>query len=575
MAIRFFFIIGVAAAFTVPIAFGSTPGVWAADTRTWTGGDAVNSNWTDPDNWDLGAPVAGDSLVFPESAARNGNTNDFPDGTAFADITFTGGGYEVDGNDLSLTGTLTNSGPGGSTNVLDLSIDGAGVVAVTSGRLALLAPNGYNGNTSALAGATVLVSGDGTLGNSAGSTVISNGARLQLANNADLGDESVLIVGEGPGGLGSLQSLSGTNRAEKLVFNGDAVISVGQSTLILTDLGMAGSGVLKLIGGGKLQVEGVGTGVNSVEVEHGNLTWNSPMAPAVLVEKDGWLRGVGTVSSVSSQGGLVWPGSGTAPGILTSIGGVSLAGGAFRVDVDGPTVGTGYGQLVAGSLAIPSSLAKLELDLGFVPTPGQAFTIINSGAAATGTFHGLPEGAVLTAGGYAFSITYKGGSDGNDVVVTVLRQVSADLAASITAEPAAAVPGQTITYTLGMHNAGPDAASTPRFSIGMPAGTTFVSVSAPGWSCSTPQVGSTGSLTCTGATLAAGASASITLTVRVNAGATGSVSATVATFSNTNDPKSIDNSAHLILPVSPGGGQLPFRRFLPGVAFDGGWESEG
>lgn len=554
----------------LPLAAGSPVGVSAASTRTWTGADAGNSNWTDPDNWDTGAPLAGDSLVFPDGAQRKGNTNDFPAGTDFQDITFTGGGYEIDGNGLDLMGELLQDGPSGETNVLELGIGGGGGVRVEGGRLALLAPNSYAGPTVVDMGATLLVSGDGTLGNLTGTTIVTNGSRLQLANNVDLGDEDVLVIGQGPGGLGALQSHSGTNQADSMAFNGDVTVGVGQSTLILRDLQQAGSGGLKLLGGGKLQVEGTVTGTLAAEVEHGNLTWNTGTStPATTVEKDGLLRGLGTLGSVASTGGTIWPGSGSSPGVLTSIGAVNMAGGKFRVDLDGTVAGAGYGQLIAGGLAIPSSLAQFDVDLGFVPAVGTTFTIINSATPVTGTFYQLPEGAVFAVGGYAFSITYKGGSDGNDVVLTILRQVAADLAASITAEPNAAVPGQTITYTLGMTNAGPDTASTPRFGMGMPAGTTFVSVNAPGWTCATPQVGQAGSLTCTGASLAPGASASITLTVRVNAGATGEVSATVSAFSNTNDPKSIDNSAHLDLPVTQGGGQLPFRRFLPGVARDG------
>lgn len=569
MAIRFLVFVALVGTLAVPIALGTQPEALAAATRTWTGADPANSNWTDPDNWDTGAPVAGDSLVFPDVAQRKGNTNNFPAGADFQDITFTGGGYEIDGNAIDLLGSLLQDGPGGETNVLDLPINGPGDVNVHGGRLALLAPNGYSGGTFVTMNSTLLVSAEGTLGDTTSGTSVTNGSRLQLANNVDLGNEDVLVIGQGPGGAGSLQSLSGTNQADAVVFNGDVTVGVGQSTLILRNPLQAGTGGLKLVGGGKLQIEGVVVGIGAVEVEHGNLTWNAAFAPAVTVEKDGWLRGIGNVASAASTGGLVWPGSGNAPGILTAIGTVNLAGGIFRVDLDGPTAGTGYGQLVTGGLAMPSSVTKLELDLSFVPTVGQTFAIVNSASPVTGTFHGLAEGAVFAVGGYAFSITYKGGADGNDVVLTVLRQVAADLAASISAEPNVAVPGQTITYTLGMTNAGPDTASTPRFGMGMPAGTTFVAVNAPGWTCATPQVGQTGSLTCTGASLAAGASASITLTVRVNAGATGEVSATVSAFSNTNDPKSIDNSAHLVLPVTQGGGELPFRRFLPGVSRDG------
>ena len=543
----------------------TAPLAQAATTRTWTGADPANANWSDADNWDTGAPVEGESLVFPQSAARKANVNDYPEGTAFHDITFTGGGYQVSGAAIELTGVLRNAS-GGDTNIFGVGVDGAGSVEVVSGRLALTAANSYDGATS-VAGGTLLVSGHGTLGSTAAGTTIASGARLQLSNNANIGDEHVRVAGMGIGGTGALQSLSGTNRAGRVELDGAVTVGAGSSTLIIGRLDQAAPGAaLKLAGGGKLEVQGAGTFAGAVTAEHGNLTWNAANAPAVTVEKDGWLRGIGTVGSVSSAGSLLWPGSGNAPGVLTANGMVTLGGGAFRVDLDGPAVGTGHGQLVTNGFAITGS-SKLEIDLGYQPAPGQSFTIVNSASPVTGTFHGLAEGATFAVGAYAFTITYKGGSDGNDIVLTALRALEADLAASISAEPVAALPGQNIRYTLTMRNDGPDPAVTPRFSIGIPAGTSFVSVRAPGWTCTTPPH-SPASILCTGSTLASGSSATIAVTVRVNANAAGNVSATVATFSATNDSLSADNSATLVLPVTGGGTALPFRRFLPGVSLD-------
>jgi predicted outer membrane repeat protein len=69
--------------------------------------------------------------------------------------------------------------------------------------------------------------------------------------------------------------------------------------------------------------------------------------------------------------------------------------------------------------------ATLNIILGFTPALGQTFTIINnqSTAAVTGTFNGLPEGAVFTVGGSYFRITYQGG-DGNDVVLIAVEAPS-------------------------------------------------------------------------------------------------------------------------------------------------------
>lgn len=552
----------------LPVLASHAPAVTAASTRTWTGGDATSNAWTDPDNWDTGAPVAGDSLVFPDGAQRKANTNTFPPGTEFQDVTITGGDYEISGNPIDVLGEFLNEAPAGETNVIEIGINGPGTVTTRGGRLALLEVNGYDGGTFVSLGSTLLMADRGTLGSTAAGTTVSNGSRLQLANSVDLGDEDVLIVGAGPGGAGGLNSISGTNRSDNMSFNGDATVNVSQSTLILRDLSQAGSGALSLIGGGRLVVEGTAAGTTSAVVVHGNLTWNATTPVPVTVEKDGILRGAGTVGSIASAGGTVSPGFGQLPGRLTATSGVTLSGGVFRVAIDGPGAGTGYGQLlINGGLAIPSSLTKLELDVTTIPVAGQEYTIIDASAPISGTFFQLPEGATFNVGGYAYSITYKGGPDTNDVVLRVLRQVNANLAAAISVEPATATPGQSLMYTLTMTNNGPDAATSPRFSMGVPAGTSLVLVTAPGWSCATPGGAS---ITCTGSTLAAGEFATIRVTVRVNDNASGSISATVATFSNTNDAQSADNSASVTTPVGTGGGPspLPFRRFLPGVAFD-------
>jgi uncharacterized repeat protein (TIGR01451 family) len=238
----------------------------------------------------------------------------------------------------------------------------------------------------------------------------------------------------------------------------------------------------------------------------------------------------------------------------------------------GPAGGSGYGQLtVAGLLSLTANATLLEVDLGFVPSVGTTFTIIKTlgSGAVQGTFFGLPEGSTFVAGGYAFGISYRGpGGAGNDVVLTVLRQVNADLAAGLSVQPTTASPGALLTYTATVTNAGPDAAASPRISMGVPGGTTFVSVSAPaGWTCVKPSSSGSSSVSCTGPNLAAGASASITIVVRVDTGTSQPVSATVSTFAQTNDQNSVDNSATVVTPVGPPDPR-PYKVYLPGLARD-------
>lgn len=551
---------------------GATAGtVSAATTRTWTGGGAT-ANWSDAGNWDSGVPVAGDTLVFPPGAARKTNSNNLGVGLVFDTVRFTGGGYRLQGDAFDVTGELRNEASSGDTNVVEMAVGGAGGVAQVSGRMALTGANTFTGAVVVTAG-TLLVTDARGLGAESAGTTVSAGATLQLSGFTDIGNEPVLLAGAGVGGWGALQSLSGTNYGAGVTLSGPVVIGVGQSTLVLDGLDQAGPGAsLTLVGGGKLQVDGTGTFAGPVIAEHGNLTWNSATPGMATVLRDGWLRGTGSVGSIDVTAGLVWPGSGSAPGILAASGNAIFNGGRFKVDLDGTAAGTGYGQLsVDGLVSLTSNATLLEIDLGFVPSVGNTFTIIKTfGAAAVqGTFYGLPEGSTFVAGGYTFGISYKGpGGAGNDVVLTVLRQVNADLAAGLSVSPTTASPGGLLTYTATVTNAGPDTAASPRVSMGIPAGTTFVSVTAPaGWTCVKPSPSGASSVSCTGPNLAAGASASITIVVRVDAGRSQPISATVGTFAQTNDQNSVDNSATVVTPIGTPDPR-PYKLYLPGIARD-------
>jgi hypothetical protein len=63
---------------------------------------------------------------------------------------------------------------------------------------------------------------------------------------------------------------------------------------------------------------------------------------------------------------------------------------------------------------------------------GDSFELIaNDGTdPVSGTFAGLPEHAVFAAGAFDFRITYAGGDDGNDVVLTVVPEAPAPEAAA-------------------------------------------------------------------------------------------------------------------------------------------------
>lgn len=124
----------------------------------------------------------------------------------------------------------------------------------------------------------------------------------------------------------------------------------------------------------------------------------------------------------------------------------------------------------------------------------------------------LPAGNLTNQAFLDYSI---GGRDAT-VSTSVTTQVtaSADLSTGITDAPDPVTPGNNIVYTITVTNAGPSNAPSATLSDPLPAGTTFVSNTAPaGWSCTAPAIGASGTLSCSNASFALG-SAVFTLTVK-------------------------------------------------------------
>src|SRR3989442_6978419 len=92
----------------------------------------------------------------------------------------------------------------------------------------------------------------------------------------------------------------------------------------------------------------------------------------------------------------------------------------------------------------------------------------------------------------------------------------ADLSITKTDSPDPVAPGGTLTYSINVGNAGPNAAVAVTMSDPLPSQTTFQSVAPPaGWSCTTPPVATTRTVSCTASSLASGAPASFTILVQV------------------------------------------------------------
>jgi hypothetical protein len=178
---------------------------------------------------------------------------------------------------------------------------------------------------------------------------------------------------------------------------------------------------------GGLNVNTISTtnpGADTVKLGPGFWSANGTTTLNVNVGSGATLGGSATVGDVRVLTlGMVRPGN--SPGTLT-MGDVSFEAGAlFGAEIGG----TGDGQYdrlnVTGTVTLGGATLDASVINDFDPetATGATFTLIdNDGTdAVDGTFADLAEGAVFAIDGHSFSITYQGGSDDNDVVLTAIN----------------------------------------------------------------------------------------------------------------------------------------------------------
>jgi uncharacterized repeat protein (TIGR01451 family) len=130
---------------------------------------------------------------------------------------------------------------------------------------------------------------------------------------------------------------------------------------------------------------------------------------------------------------------------------------------------------------------------------------------------------------------------------TVLTTVHASAAVSVVKTgPGTVTAGGTVTYSVTVSNAGPSAAATVTLTDTLPDSTTFVSGTSPAgfMPCTFPVAGSGGTITCTDASLPAGASGVLTFVVTLPATtANGSTLTNTATVTTTTSNTSATTTA--------------------------------
>ena len=286
-----------------------------------------------------------------------------------------------------------------------------GVVTVTAGYLQLANDNAFGDPTAVV------------------TEVFQSGASLDLSGGITIpATKSINLDGGSAGTSSKIDNLSGNNiiLGPISLTNATQSIDVASGTVLTIGGNISGSVNLNKNDTGTLDLTGTSSMTGQVNVAAGMLTVDGSIASNSLVSVDGTLGGIGTVPavSISSTGTLA---SGNPIG--ASVGGLSTGnlslttGSTYSAFILGPTASTQYGQTnVTGTVDLTG--ATLNVSLGYPPSTGTVFTIINNDGSdpVTGTFNGLPEGSTFTVGNQPFVVSYVGGT-GNDVTLTALVRI--------------------------------------------------------------------------------------------------------------------------------------------------------
>ncbi|MCA9263960.1 MAG: PEP-CTERM sorting domain-containing protein [Planctomycetales bacterium] len=254
------------------------------------------------------------------------------------------------------------------------------------------------------------------IGRDSGTGTVNLSGTARLAKLPGVNQGFITLGGLGTGGGGTL------NISENAVVESSTGMVLAETSGRYGIVNQSGGTVTlhdydNLDFGKALEVDHAGEGLGEYHLSGGLLDAETIDATTGLFAMTG-----GVLHADAFEGNLVQGGGslspGHSPGTMLITGNYSLSSGDLFMELDGLTAGTEYDQLiVTGDVSLAGDLT---LDVGFAPSLGDSFTIIdNQGANAIGGI--FTQGSAISAGGYDFAINYMGG-DGNDVVLTVVPE---------------------------------------------------------------------------------------------------------------------------------------------------------
>jgi uncharacterized repeat protein (TIGR01451 family) len=571
---------GTGRTFTVPNVSLSGLGFRGGAGRGLGGGTGTNLDYrttaTDNVNGSKGEGIAGTPrYLFNGTSTPTDTTIDgYPNGSSGRGAPGNAGGGGTDGN---IAANDQNSGGAGGGNAGN---GGAGGNAWSSA----IADGGFGGVFEAPSTTRIVLGGGGGAGSTNNSTASGPVALTNGGNSGGVAGGGLVLIRAG--------SISGTGTISA---NGSHALDV------LNDAGGGGGA------GGTILVTaqyGTLTGLTlTARGGNGGNAWLVQTAGVYPGERHGPGGGGGggavylssTAGSVDVSGGTnglttsALDNFGAGPGAtgittfpLAIIAGADSSFSCAIADLAVTNVITPVAVAAGGNIAITQTLTNngpntADQVVFTSPIPASAtfqsivvppgFTCVTPAVGATGiircTASSLASGASVnfavvvqahagTPVGYTISDTATATSNTNDSnyannsatdTVGIIGSTTADIGVVITA-PVHVVANTNYAYTQTVTNSGGAAAANASFTETIPTNTTFQSIVVPaGWTCVTPAVGATGTVTCTNPSLASGASASFPLTVKPNVGvAAGTVITETATVSTTTTDSNTTNN---------------------------------
>ncbi|MDB6148679.1 MAG: Autotransporter-associated beta strand repeat protein, partial [Chthoniobacter sp.] len=275
----------------------------------------------------------------------------------------------------------------------------------------------------------------GTLRLAAANTLPAAGAlTTRLSGTADLYGNNQTVAGLGTLDSGANPGGVGVGESGRIINSGiaDNTLTVNNAADYTYNGAIEGNVAVTKTGAGSLTFGGVSPYVGATTVSGGELlVAGSISASTTTVSAGGTLGGTGSVGDLIIAGGTLAPG--LSPGTMNA-GDTTFSGGTFALEIFGPNAGTEYDQLnVTGTVSLTSNTA-ITISLGaYNPADNgsTSFVVINNdqadAVAGPGLFtmNGTPlnNGAIFTASGQPFQISYTGGT-GNDVVLTAVPEPS-------------------------------------------------------------------------------------------------------------------------------------------------------